>query len=98
MTETPGGALDAAQHRAGRMGAAGYAFALSLVTLAAAGAVGLLVNQPYLFPSLGPTVMLFFESPTHKSAAPRNSLVGHGVRCWPAWHVSLCSGSPTTHR
>jgi CBS-domain-containing membrane protein len=79
MTESPGGALDAAQRSAGRMGTAGYAFALCLITLAAAAAVGLLIEQPYLFPSLGPMVMLFFESPTHKSATPRNSLIGHGV-------------------
>jgi CBS-domain-containing membrane protein len=80
MTEPPGGgALDAVQRRAGRLGAAGYAFALCVVALAAAGALGLLVKQPYLFPSLGPTVMLFFGTPTHPSAAPRNSLIGHGV-------------------
>jgi CBS-domain-containing membrane protein len=61
------------------MGAAGYAFTLCLVALAAVGAIGLLAEQPYLFPSLGPTVMLFFESPTRKSATPRNTLIGHGV-------------------
>ncbi|MBB4912732.1 HPP family protein [Actinophytocola algeriensis] len=79
MADDPGGALGAAERRAGRLGAAGYAFALCLVALAAAGAIGLLVKQPYLFPSLGPTVMLFFESPTHKSATPRSTLIGHGV-------------------
>lgn len=60
-------------------GAALYAGVLSLVALALAGAVGLATRQPWLFPSLGPTVMLFFESPETPSSRPRNALVGHGV-------------------
>ncbi|MCM3612979.1 HPP family protein [Microbacterium enclense] len=62
-----------------RGGAAVYAGSLSLVVLALAGAVGLATRQPWLFPSLGPTVMLFFESPENASSRPRNALVGHGV-------------------
>lgn len=65
--------------RGNRPGAALYAAVLSLVVLAATGAVGLLLHQPWLFPSLGPTVMLFFESPQQKASRPRNALVGHGV-------------------
>ncbi|MBE1522975.1 HPP family protein [Nesterenkonia lutea] len=56
-----------------------YAGTLSLVVLAAAGTVALILHQPWLFPSLGPTVMLFFESPSQKASRPSNSLVGHGV-------------------
>lgn len=64
------------EHRGGR---AGYAAVLSLVVLALSGAVGLALKQPWLFPSLGPTVMLFFESPEQPSSRPKNALVGHGV-------------------
>ncbi|WP_295835199.1 HPP family protein [uncultured Microbacterium sp.] len=64
------------QHRGG---AALYAGSLSLVVLALAGAVGLAMRQPWLFPSLGPTVMLFFESPESPSSRPRNALVGHAA-------------------
>lgn len=53
--------------------------ALCLVALAAAGAVGLATKQPWLFPSLGPTVMLFFASPDQKSSRPVNTLIGHFV-------------------
>jgi CBS-domain-containing membrane protein len=60
-------------------GKALYAAVLSLVVLAAAGAAGLLLHQPWLFPSLGPTVMLFFESPSQRAARPANTLVGHGT-------------------
>ena len=74
-----GGLLGAAEDRAGRAGGGAYAFTLCLLVMGAAGLVGLLVHQPFLFPSLGPTLMLFFESPRQPAAAPRNTLVGHGV-------------------
>ncbi|MGK5498132.1 HPP family protein [Streptomyces sp. URMC 125] len=79
MSQEPGGLLQTAEQRAGRIGAGAYAFALCLAALAACGLVGLLVRQPFLFPSLGPTVMLFFESPRQPAAAPRNTLIGHGA-------------------
>jgi CBS-domain-containing membrane protein len=63
----------------GRGTGATYAALLSLAVLCAAGAVGLATRQPWLFPSLGPTVMLFFESPGSPSSRPLNALVGHGV-------------------
>jgi CBS-domain-containing membrane protein len=56
-----------------------YALVLCCVVLALVGVIGLVVKRPFLFPSLGPTVMLFFDSPTEPSAAPRNTLIGHGV-------------------
>jgi CBS-domain-containing membrane protein len=56
-----------------------YAAVLSLVILAISGTVGLIVHLPWLFPSLGPTVMLFFESPEQPASRPKNTLVGHGV-------------------
>lgn len=71
--------LEALKKRAGSTGAGVYAAILSLVVLAAAGAVGLALRQPWLFPSLGPTVMLFFESPAQKASRPLNTLLGHGV-------------------
>ena len=58
---------------------AAYGGLLGLAVLCATGAVGLALKAPWLFPSLGPTVMLFFESPGIPSARPRNALVGHGV-------------------
>jgi CBS-domain-containing membrane protein len=56
-----------------------YAALLCLVTLAIAGAVGLVLHRPWLFPSLGPTVMLCFDSPEHPTARPRNTIIGHAV-------------------
>ena len=50
-----------------------------IVILATAGAIGLVLHQPWLFPSLGPTVILMLESPTEPSAHLVNALVGHLV-------------------
>ena len=52
---------------------------LSFIILAACGAIGLALVLPWLFPSMGPTVMLMFGSPEHPSARARNAAVGHAV-------------------
>jgi CBS-domain-containing membrane protein len=73
------GSRPAVRLRRSRLGAAGYASVLCLVVLALSAAVGLVLQQPWLFPSLGPTVMLLFESPKQPASRPVNTLVGHGV-------------------
>jgi len=73
-----GGLLEAAERR-GPASTGAYAFGLCLVVLVACGLVGMLLHQPFLFPSLGPTVMLFVEDPRQASATPRATLIGHGV-------------------
>jgi hypothetical protein len=47
------------------------------VILALAGGIGLLLHQPWLFPSLGPTAMLMLESPDQPSARFVDAIVGH---------------------
>ena len=77
MTGKP---LHARLHESGnQLGAGFYAAILSLVVLAAGGLMGMVLQAPWLFPSLGPTVMLFFESPQEESSRPSNALIGHGV-------------------
>lgn len=77
-----------------------YAAALCLVVLAAAGFIGTLFRSPWLFPSLGPTVMLFFESPEQPSSRPFNTLVGHcvglfaGVACLYAFGLQHVPAAP----
>jgi len=77
--------LDRLQARAGKLGAGLYAAVLTFVVLALCGAVGLAVKQPWLFPSLGPTAMLFFESPREKPAQPANALIGHLIAIGVGW-------------
>lgn len=82
------------------LGAATYAAVLSLVVLALLGTVGIGTHLPWLFPSLGPTVMLFFESPEQSSSRPANTLVGHlvglamGVLCLYAFGLQHSPSAP----
>jgi hypothetical protein len=71
--------LSRASKRAGEAGAGVYTGVLSLIVLAASGAIGLLLSSPWLFPSLGPTVMLIFGAPSERSSRPVNAAVGHAV-------------------
>ncbi|PZE32937.1 HPP family protein [Curtobacterium sp. MCSS17_006] len=74
---------------------------LCLVVLVLAGAVGLATRQPWLFPSLGPTVMLFFTAPRQPSSRPLNTLVGHlvaitvGYGCLLVFGLSGAAPAPT---
>jgi hypothetical protein len=43
------------------------------------GFVALLAGQPWLFPSLGPSIFLHVHKPDNPSAKPYNTLVGQGV-------------------
>lgn len=47
------------------------------VVAAAIGALALVLRQPLLFPSLGPTALLQIEYPEHGSARFYNTIVGH---------------------
>lgn len=69
--------------------------ALVLVLLLLAGAVGLATRQPWLFPSLGPSAMLLFESPQHVSSRPLNIAVGHGVGLASGWLMLVSFGLQT---
>jgi CBS domain-containing membrane protein len=67
------------QERLGKPGEAIYAAGVGAVAIAISGLAAHLLRQPLLFPSLGPTVILFFETPLSPQASPRNTLIGHGV-------------------
>jgi HPP family protein len=71
--------LERIRARAGSIGIGAYVGLLSLVVLATSGGIGLLLVTPWLFPSLGPTVMLIAGSPRHPSSRPLNAAVGHLV-------------------
>ncbi|WP_228282139.1 HPP family protein [Rubrobacter tropicus] len=63
----------------GRVGEAIYAFFACGLALAISGLAAYLAKQPLLFPSLGPTALLFFERPMAATSSPRNALIGHAV-------------------
>ena len=61
------------------VGDALYTFVAGAAAIGVSGAMAHWLRQPLLFPSLGPTVYLFFETPLAENASPRNTLTGHGV-------------------
>lgn len=54
-----------------------FAFVNGLVSIGLMSLVALLTDQPFVFPSLGPTAFLLFYTPTLPTASPRNTLCGH---------------------
>lgn len=62
-----------------RIGGAVFVFVACSLAIAVCGFAGYLLAQPLIFPSLGPTAYLFFESPMSARSSPRNAVVGHFV-------------------
>lgn len=62
-----------------RVGGAAYSFLASGLALGVSALAAYLFRQPLLFPSLGPTAYLFFESPMARRSSPRNTVIGHAV-------------------
>jgi len=54
-----------------------YAAGVAIVVLGGLGGLAAAFDQPFVFPSVGPTVMVLAERPRSASAHPRNVLVGH---------------------
>jgi len=67
------------QSRYGNRGNAVYTFTGSLIAITLSGLAAWAFNEPLLFPSLGATAFLFFETPMAEVASPRNAIYGHGV-------------------
>ncbi|MEX2194573.1 MAG: HPP family protein [Thermoleophilaceae bacterium] len=65
--------------RWGNRGNAVYTFIGSLLAMAVAGLAAWGFEEPLLFPSLGATAFLIFETPTAEVGTPRNTVIGHGV-------------------
>jgi CBS domain-containing membrane protein len=61
----------------GNRGNAVYTFTGGLLTIALSGALAWALGEPLVFPSLGATAFLFFETPMAEVASPRNTLIGH---------------------
>jgi CBS-domain-containing membrane protein len=67
------------RQRWGNRGNAVYTFLGSLIAIAVSGLAAWAFDEPLLFPSLGATAFLFFETPMAEVASPRNAIIGHGV-------------------
>jgi CBS domain-containing membrane protein len=65
--------------RWGNSGNALYTALGSLLTIGLSGLVAWALDEPLVFPSLGATAFLFFETPMAEVASIRNTLIGHTV-------------------
>lgn len=65
--------------RWGNRGNAVYTFVGSLVAIGLSGTWAWAVKQPLVFPSLGATSFLIFETPMAEVGSPRNTIIGHFV-------------------
>jgi len=63
----------------GNRGNAAYTFIGSLLAIGLSGFCAWLFQEPLLFPSLGATAFLFFETPLAEVGTPRNAIIGHSV-------------------
>lgn len=50
-----------------------------LITIAILSILAELTGSTFVFPSLGPTAILFFVTPKAESSRPRNALIGHAI-------------------
>ncbi|MEU8332268.1 HPP family protein [Micromonospora sp. NPDC048839] len=71
---------------------AAHAFTGGALALVVAGVVALVTHQPWLFPSLGPAVMLHVEKPRSPQSSPRNTFIGHGVALLAGYGFLLACG------
>lgn len=60
-------------------GNAVYTFVCSLLAIGLSGLWAWIVKEPLLFPSLGATAFLIFETPMAEVGSPRNTIIGHSV-------------------
>ena len=65
--------------RWGNKGNALYTALGSLLTIALSGLLAWALDEPLVFPSLGATAFLFFETPMAEVASIRNTMIGHLV-------------------
>lgn len=77
--------------RWGNRGNAIYTAAGALVTVGISGLLAWLLQEPLLFPSLGATAFLLFETPMAEVSSPRNTVIGHllGALVATGWLLAL---------
>jgi CBS-domain-containing membrane protein len=79
----------------GGLQAGAWSAVVCVVGLAVVGALGVLLKEPWVFPSLGPTLMVLAETPGQPAAHPRSVLVGHVVGVAAGYLALLLTGLRT---
>ncbi len=65
--------------RWGNSGNAVYTFVCSLLAIGLSATWAWLLERPLIFPSLGATAFLIFETPMAEVGSPRNTMIGHTI-------------------
>lgn len=63
----------------GTSGDALYTLIAGFLAVSIGGMAAYLLDEPLLFPSLGPTVFILFETPMSETGSPRSTITGHFV-------------------
>ncbi len=56
-----------------------FAFVNGLIAIAIMSFAAFVTDQPFIFPSLGPTAFLLFYTPMLAASSPRNTIGGHAI-------------------
>lgn len=56
-----------------------FAFVNGLIAIGIMAAVAYATDEPFVFPSLGPTAFLLFYTPLLPASSPRNTIGGHAI-------------------
>jgi hypothetical protein len=56
-----------------------FVLAMGFVSIAILAVIAMFTHTLFVFPSLGPTAILFFFHPMSASASPRHALYGHAI-------------------
>src|SRR5215472_3874558 len=56
-----------------------FILCMGFISTAILSAVAMISHTPFVFPSLGPTAILFFFHPMSASASPRHAIYGHAI-------------------
>ncbi|MDQ2649839.1 MAG: HPP family protein [Actinomycetota bacterium] len=56
-----------------------FAFVNGLIAIAVMSLIAYVTDEPFIFPSLGPTAFLLFYTPLLPASSPRNTLGGHAI-------------------
>ena len=56
-----------------------FAFVNGVIAIGAMAFVAFVTDEPFVFPSLGPTAFLLFYTPLLPASSPRNTLWGHAI-------------------
>lgn len=70
-----------------------YVLLSGFVTIALLSVAAMFTDNPFVFPSLGPTAYLYFFSPLARASSPRHALFGHGIAILCGYFALVVTGN-----